>query len=196
MSLPTPTEPRPEPEVVPAPPTRERRRRTVRRRWITAIVIVLLIGVPIGYLLVSAGQSRDSGRDKERKWSATGLTSGWPSQVQRRIYQVPLPDNAWHVAYYETNNWKTSRLYVQFRTTEDQLAVFLATYGATPEDLKQGKITISARNQSVTGWDFGVSGPWSSLTHQQDDPLPTHNITVTRRPTGEALVYLVATSTP
>lgn len=65
-----------------------------------------------------------------------------------------------------------------------------------PEDLKQGKITISARNQSVTGWDFGVSGPWSSLTHQQDDPLPTHNITVTRRPTGEALVYLVATSTP
>lgn len=48
MSLPTPTEPRPEPEVVPAPPTRERRRRTVRRRWITAIVIVLLIGVPAG----------------------------------------------------------------------------------------------------------------------------------------------------
>ena len=37
----------------------------IRRRWITAVIIVLLIGVPAGYLAISAEQSRTSGRDKE-----------------------------------------------------------------------------------------------------------------------------------
>ncbi|WP_374192720.1 sugar kinase, partial [Streptomyces sp. MBT49] len=104
------------PDEPPRPP--EDRRHVVRRRALTLLIIVLLIGVPAGYLVISANQSRDSGKDKEAKYSATGLTEGWPSKVQRRLYQVPIPHPSNQVAYYETNNWKTSRLYAQFQTTQ------------------------------------------------------------------------------
>lgn len=99
----------------------EDRRHKIRRRALTLLIIVLLIGVPAGYLVISANQSRNSGKDKEEKYSATGLSEGWPSRVQRRIYQVPIPVPAYKVAYYETNNWRTSRLYVQFETTGENL---------------------------------------------------------------------------
>ena len=55
-------------------------RHMIRRRALTLLIIVLLIGVPAGYLVISANQSRDSGKDKEAKYSATGLTPGWPSK--------------------------------------------------------------------------------------------------------------------
>lgn len=78
-----------------APPDESRppedRRHVIRRRALTLLIIVLLIGVPAGYLVISANQSRDSGKDKEAKYSATGLTKGWPSKIQRRLYQVPIP---------------------------------------------------------------------------------------------------------
>src|SRR5687767_13584159 len=103
----------------------EDRRHRIRRRFTTAVIIVLLIGIPAGYLMISAGQSRDSGKNKERKASATGLTDGWPSKVQRRIYELPIPHSSDQVAFYETNNWRTSRLYVEFRTTAKGLDAFL-----------------------------------------------------------------------
>src|SRR5690606_7393497 len=83
----------------------EDRRHMIRRRALTLLIIVLLIGIPAGYLVISAAQSRASGKDKEARYSATGLTEGWPSKLQRRIYQVPIPHPAWWVASYETNNW-------------------------------------------------------------------------------------------
>ena len=126
----------------------------IRRRALTLLIIVLLIGVPAGYLVISANQSRDSGKDKEAKYSATGLTEGWPSRVQRRLYQVPIPDPSSQVAYYETNNWKTSRLYVQFQTTNAGLEEFLAAVGADRADLTKDDITISARDRGVTGWTY------------------------------------------
>lgn len=174
----------------------ENRRHRNRRRALTLLIIVLLIGVPAGYLVISANQSRDSGKDKEAKYSATGLTAGWPSKVQRRLYQVPVPHPADRIAYYETNNWKTSRLYVQFRTSNAGLDAFLAGVGVARDDLKQGKITIGARDRIVTGWKFTGPGPWSGLVHQQKNPAPTQDIVVNTADPANPMVYVVSRTVP
>ncbi|MGW2050968.1 sugar kinase [Streptomyces sp. NPDC001858] len=178
----------------------EDRRHVIRRRALTLLIIVLLIGVPAGYLVISANQSRDSGRTKEAKYSATGLTEGWPSKVQRRLYQVPIPHPSNQVAYYETNNWKTSRLYVQFQTTHAGLDQFLADLGLSRADLKNGDIAISARDQEITGWKFSGTGsrPGDDFgtVHEQKDPQPTLDIVVN---TGNAVypfVYVVSRAVP
>jgi hypothetical protein len=182
----------------PDEPTRppEDRRHRNRRRALTLLIIVLLIGVPAGYLVISANQSRNSGKDKEAKYSATGLTEGWPSKVQRRLYQVPIPHPADRIAYYETNNWKTSRLYVQFRTTNAGLDAFLAGVGVGRDDLKAGTITIGARDRSVTGWKFTASGTWSGLVHRQKNPAPTQDIVVNTADPANPMVYVVSRTVP
>ncbi|NBM15264.1 sugar kinase [Streptomyces sp. GC420] len=175
----------------------EDRRHMIRRRIITAVIIVLLIGIPAGYLIISAGQSRDSGKDKERKAAATGLTEGWPSRVQRRIYQLRIPAKSWHVAFYETNNWRTSRLYLMFQTTPAELDWFLGTLGADRSDLKEGKVTISERDIRVIGWHFTPeNGKWSGFTRTQKDPLPSQDITVDMSDPAYPWVYAVSTATP
>ncbi|MEV5982487.1 sugar kinase [Streptomyces sp. NPDC052114] len=174
----------------------EDRRHMIRRRWLTATIIVLLIGIPAGYLVISANQSRDSGRDKESKYSATGLTAGWPSKVQRRLYDVPIPPYSEEVAYYETNNWRTSRLYVQFLTSNKGLDKFLDQIGTTTPHLKLNDITISKRDQKVVGWEFTGPGPWSGLTHEQKDPAPTLDVVVDRSNAQHPMVYVVSTTTP
>ncbi|MFE0099009.1 sugar kinase [Streptomyces sp. NPDC059009] len=174
----------------------EDRRHMIRRRWITATIIVLLIGVPAGYLVISANQSRDSGRDKEAKYSATGLTAGWPSRVQRRLYDVWIPPWSAEVAYYETNNWRTSRLYVQFLTSNEGLDKFLKETGTSEDKLKKDDFTISKRDQKVVGWDFSGPGPWYGTTHEQKDPVPTLDIVVNRSNPQHPMVYIVSTTTP
>lgn len=174
----------------------ENRRHMIRRRALTLLIIVLLIGVPAGYLVISANQSRNSGKDKEAKYSATGLTWGWPSRVQRRLYQVTIPMDARKVAYYETNNWKTSRLYVQFRTSEDGLAEFLGDLDTTPAALKKGDIAVSTRDRHIAGWTLTGPGAWSGLTHKQKNPAPTLDIVVNRSETGRPLVYVVSRTIP
>ncbi len=179
----------------PQPPM-EDRRHMIRRRALTLLIIVLLIGVPAGYLVISANQSRDSGKDKERKYSATGLTEGWPSRVQRRLYQVPVPDPSYKVAYYETNNWRTSRLYVQFQTADSNMDWFLRTVGVTRDDLKPGAIPISARDQKVTGWDFSGPGPWYGFVHKQKNPAPTRDVVVNMSDPDNPFVYVVSRTVP
>ncbi|MCD7436965.1 sugar kinase [Streptomyces lincolnensis] len=174
----------------------EDRRHMIRRRALTLTIIVLLIGVPAGYLMISANQSRNSGRDKEAKYSATGLSEGWPSKLQRRIYEVPVPHPADRIAYYETNNWKTSRLYVQFRTTDAGLDAFLTGMGVNPAELKPGRITISARDQSVTGWSFAGPGAWSGLVHKQKNPAPTHDVVVNLADPAAPMVFVVSRTVP
>ncbi|MFF8653643.1 sugar kinase [Streptomyces huasconensis] len=174
----------------------EDRRHMIRRRWLTATIIVLLIGIPAGYLVISANQSRNSGRDKEDKYSATGLTEGWPSKVQRRLYDVPIPPYSAEVAYYETNNWRTSRLYVQFLTSNEGLDKFLKQVGTDSGKLKPKDITISKRDQNVVGWEFTGPGPWSGLTHEQKDPVPTLDVVVDRANARHPMVYVVSTTTP
>ncbi|MFF1689599.1 MULTISPECIES: sugar kinase [unclassified Streptomyces] len=175
----------------------ENRRKVIRRRALTLLTIVLLIGVPAGYLVISADQSRNSGKDKEAKYSATGLTIGWPSKVQRRLYQVPIPvSSAKGVAYYETNNLRTSRLYVRFSTTDAGLDKFLKNTGASSSELAKDEISISPRNQKVVGWVFDGPGPYLGLTHKQKNPEPTLNIMVNRENPAKPFVYVVSTTTP
>lgn len=179
----------------PERPTEDRRHRN-RRRAITLLIIGLLIGVPAGYLVISANQSRDSGKDKEAKYSATGLTPGWPSKVQRRLYQVPVPHPADLVASYETNNWKTSRLYVQFRTTDAGLAAFLTGMGVSRADLKKNDISISERDQKVSGWKFDGPRSWWGLSHAQKDPAPTQDVMVNLTVPNAPKVYVVSRTVP
>ncbi|GGO39958.1 MULTISPECIES: sugar kinase [Streptomyces] len=176
----------------------EDRRHMLRRRWLTATIIVLLIGVPAVYLLISANQSRNSGRDKEKKYSATGLTAGWPSKVQRRLYDVPIPPYSEEVAYYETNNWRTSRLYVQFLTSNEGLDKFLKQTGTGRgvSALKADDITISKRDRNVVGWEFTGPGPWWGLSHEMKNPTPTQDIVVNRSNPRHPMVYVVSTTTP
>ncbi|MGW6058558.1 sugar kinase [Streptomyces sp. NPDC055189] len=175
---------------------REGRRHMIRRRWLTATIIVLLIGVPAGYLVISANQSRNSGRDKEAKYSATGLTAGWPSKVQRRLYDVPIAPYSREVAYYETNNWRTSRLYAQFLTSNKGLDKFLKQIGTSTGELERNDITISKRDRKVVGWQFTDPGPWLGLTHQKKDPAPTLDVVVNRVNRDHPMVYVVSTTTP
>ncbi|MFE0515141.1 sugar kinase [Streptomyces sp. NPDC058964] len=184
-----------------APPDEPRRpsehpRHKARRRALTLLIIVLLIGVPAGYLVISANQSRNSGKDKEQKYSATGLTAGWPSRVQRRLYQVPVPHPADEIAYYETNNWKTSRLYVQFRTSGAGLDSFLESMGLSRDDLKKDDIAIGARDRKITGWSFTGPGPWWGLAHTQKNPAPTQDVVVNLADPNFPMVYVVSRTVP
>ncbi|MEU2338418.1 sugar kinase [Streptomyces sp. NPDC013172] len=167
-----------------------------RRRALTLLIIVLLIGVPAGYLVISAAQSRDSGKDKESKASATGLAEGWPSKVQRRLYQVPVPHPADRIAYYETNNWKTSRLYVQFRTNSAGLDSFLEGMGVNRDALKKNDISVSSRDRKITGWKFTGTGPWAGLTHAQKNPAPTQDVVVNTADPEFPMVYVVSRTVP
>jgi hypothetical protein len=183
------------------PPDEPRRpaedpRHKARRRALTLLIIGLLIGVPAGYLVISANQSRNSGKDKEAKYSATGLTQGWPSKVQRRLYQVSVPHPAEDVAYYETNNWKTSRLYVQFRTNAAGLDGFLETMGARRDELKKDDIAIGDRDRKVSGWNFTGPGPWLGLTHQQKNPAPTQDVVVNLSDMNRPMVFVVSRTVP
>ncbi|MFJ8006184.1 sugar kinase [Streptomyces fagopyri] len=190
-SLPRQASPPDEPRRPPEDP-----RHKFRRRALTLLIIVLLIGVPAGYLVISANQSRDSGKQKEDKYSATGLTAGWPSKVQRRLYQVEIPHPAAKVAFYETNNWKTSRLYAQFQLTNAGLDTFLTSLGADRQALTKDDITISARDQKVTGWRFSVPGQWWGLTRKQKDPAPTQDVVVNLANPTYPMVYVVSRTVP
>ncbi|MEU6391661.1 sugar kinase [Streptomyces sp. NPDC046939] len=194
MTTTVPRQP-PSPDEEP-PPQGQARRRVIRRRALTLLTIVLLIGIPAGYLVISANQSRDSGKDKEAKYSATGLTIGWPSKVQRRLYEIPIPRQSRAVAYYETNNYKVSRLYAQFLTGGDGLEKFLEDIGSSTDELRQDDWAISDRDRSVAGWEFTGPGPWYGLTHAQKDPSPTHSVVVNRSNPDHPMVYVVSTTHP
>ncbi|MCM2576672.1 sugar kinase [Streptomyces meridianus] len=169
---------------------------TTRRRLVTLLVVVLLIGIPTGYLVVSAQQSRDSGKDKARKAAATGLTADWPSRVQRRIYDVPIPRYSKNVAFYETNTWKVSRLYVQFTTTDEGLDTFLHNIGTSRSDLRKDRQAVTERNAAVVGWNIGSGSRWAGTAHPQPDPQPDHRIAVDLGNPSHPTVYVVSTATP
>ncbi|CAL9581410.1 hypothetical protein SUDANB120_05056 [Streptomyces sp. enrichment culture] len=192
-----PTLPRqaPAPDEGGAPPPAEDRGHVVRRRWITALIILLLIGVPAGYLAVSAQQSRESGRDKAAKVGATKVRPGWPSRVQRSIYDVPIPQKAWKVGFLETNNWHTSRLYVQFAVTPADLDGFLADLGTSRAELTRG-VAIDAHDTAVSGWNWKPQRTWYGTTLEQPDPRPTRDVTVDLTDPSKPSVYVVSTAVP
>lgn len=186
----------PSPEEGPgAPAPAEDRKHVVRRRWITAIIILLLVGVPAGYLAISAQQSRQSGRDKAAKVGAAKVRPGWPSKVQRSIYEVPIPPKAWRVGFLETNNWRTSRLYTQFAVTPPELDAFLTSVGTSREELSPG-VSISAHDTSVAGWDWKPGTDWLGTSLEADDPRPARDITVDLTDPRVSKVYVVSTAVP
>ncbi|MEV5941427.1 hypothetical protein [Streptomyces sp. NPDC051994] len=174
----------------------ETRRQMIRRRWITAVIIVLLIGVPAGYLAISAEQSRTSGRDNESEAAAHGLQNDWPSKTQRRIYDVPVPSDAVAVAYYETNSWKVSKLYVQFKTSAAGLTEFMKDSGTSTAALRPGAVTVTPEEAQKVGWTFPAGHDWAGTVHAQKDPLPTQNITVDETDPDKPVVFIVSTATP
>lgn len=194
-SLPRPT-PSPDGDAVPPRPA-EDRKHVVRRRWITAIIILLLVGVPAGYLAVSAQQSRQSGRDKAAKIGATKVRPGWPSRVQRAVYEVPIPKKAWRVGFLETNNWRTSRLFSQFALTPAELDGFLASVGTSRAELNTGEVAISPHDAEVAGWSWSPKSRWAGITLEQPDPRrPTRDITVDLTDPKAFKVYVVSTAVP
>ncbi|MDV5149251.1 hypothetical protein R1T08_35230 [Streptomyces sp. SBC-4] len=195
MTLPHPSRPPHSPHP-PEGKLPEERRHMIRRRWITAVIIVLLVGIPAGYLVVSAGQSRDSGRDKERESSAAGLQTNPPSKMKRRVFEVPIPGGAWDVAYYETSNWKTSRLYVQFTTDAYGLDAFLANSGTSRAQLTSGRIAVGDRDAEIAGWSFAEGMTWAGTTVKREEPRPTTDITVDLTDPAFPRVYAVSTTSP
>ncbi|UQA92368.1 hypothetical protein [Streptomyces halobius] len=173
----------------PALPTRARR----GRRWLSALIIFLLIAIPAGYIVISAEQSRESGEDKEQEAAATGLTNAFPSRVQQRIYNVPVPIGSTPVYYYETNSWETSSLFVQFRTNDWGLDHYLKSIGSSTAALKKDHITIPSGQAAKVGWDFGVDWPWAGTTVEAKPPQPAQRIMVSFDEPGHPVVYVVST---
>ncbi|MEV7521930.1 hypothetical protein [Streptomyces sp. NPDC091371] len=193
-----PTLPRqaPPPDGDAAPHPAEDRRHVVRRRWITAIIIVLLIGVPAGYLAISTQQSRESGRDKAARVGASTVRPGWPSKVQRSIYEVPIPPKAWRVGFLETNNWRTSRLFTAFSVTPADLDAFLTSVGTSRDALTQGEISISPHDSEVAGWSWSPKSNWYGTSLDQPNPRPTRDIMVDLTDPEVPKVYVVSTTVP
>ncbi|OKI01400.1 hypothetical protein A6A06_19320 [Streptomyces sp. CB02923] len=158
----------------------------------TALVIFLLIAIPAGYIVISAEQSRDSGQSKEEEAAATGLYNDYPSKVQQRIYNVPVPAGATPVYYYESNSWHRSSLYVQFRTNNWGLDHYLKWAGTSRAALKDGEITITGSQAAKVGWDLS-GGQWAGTSLKAEDPHPSQNITVNFDEPGHPVVYVVST---
>ncbi|WP_346166988.1 hypothetical protein [Streptomyces javensis] len=167
------------------------------RRWLKIIVIFLLIAIPAGYLVISAIQSRNGGEDKAEAASAKGLSAGYPTRVQRRIYDVPVPPYSKKVAFYETNSWKVSSLYVQFVTDRDGLDSFLKKLGTRRSALDKGEVTITKEQAGKVGWQVGEPGhDWAGMFIKRQDPQPKLRITVKFDNPAHPKVYVVSTVTP
>ncbi|RKN38273.1 hypothetical protein [Streptomyces hoynatensis] len=169
--------------------------RRPRHRWLTALFVVLLIALPAGYLALSAYQSRDSGEGKERIASARGLIYEWPSKVQRRIYDVPIPSGAAYVGYYEENSWDRSTMYVEFRCSPRQLSRFLEDLGTEPSALEEGEVTVGRADANTVGWDFEDPGrTFAGLVVHKSQAEPEVAVTVDVTSEERPRVYVVSTS--
>ncbi|MEV8476149.1 hypothetical protein [Streptomyces sp. NPDC051173] len=167
-----------------------------RRRWLKAVIVFLLITIPAGYLYISAMQSRGGSDSKKEQAAATGLEEGWPSQLQRRIYEVTVPPYAENVASFETNSWKSSSLFLQFTTTRAKFAKWLTDVGTSASALKDGDVTIDDDQAAQVGWKFGSGHRWAGTVREQDKPKPSLAITANLDNPDYPQVFVVSTTTP
>ncbi|MDT0344029.1 hypothetical protein [Streptomyces litchfieldiae] len=171
--------------------------RRPRHRWLVAVVVVLLIAIPAGYLVLSAYQSRDSGEDKARAASARALIYEWPSKVQRRIYDVPIPPGSAYVGFYETNAWERSSLFVEFRCSPRQLSAFLEELGTDRSALSEDAVTIGTEQADVVGWRFDdPERVFAGTVVHQSSMEPEVAITVDLTREERPRVYVVSTTEP
>ncbi|HEY5837339.1 hypothetical protein [Streptomyces sp.] len=162
-------------------------------RWVRWTVVPLLILVPLGYVIISAQQSRVSGEDKQQEAAAKHLKWRVPSQLRRHIYQVPIPDGTVDDGYLETNSWDTSRLYVQFTTSAGGLDTFLAQVGTSRSALVAGEDAIAPAQARTVGWSFPADRPWSGVSLHQVGDKPDHDIIVDLKNPDVPTVYVVST---
>jgi hypothetical protein len=162
-------------------------------RWVRWTVLPLLVLVPLGYVIISAEQSRDGGAVKEQEAAARHMTPELPSALQQRIYQVPFPVGASAAGYLETNSWDTSVFYAQFTTTAGGLDTFLAKIGTSRDALRDGHTALSPAEVRATGWDLSDAGPWTGVALHQLGDKPDHDIAVDLSDAEAPTVYVVST---
>lgn len=185
----------PPPADPPTGPGGERPPHIPRRRWLTLLVVVLLIAIPAGYLVQCAVVSRAAGIDSQRKAAATNIAYGRPSKVQQRIFDTPVPATARRTAFYEADAWRKSTLYLQFRTSRAGLREFLAGAGAGRRTLRPGHGAIRPDQAERVGWDLSHTGHrWSGVSWRQPGPRPDLQITVDTRYPSRPRVYVVSRS--
>ncbi|WP_326807254.1 hypothetical protein OG533_30815 [Streptomyces sp. NBC_01186] len=171
------------------PPHRPRHRGTV------LLIVVLLIALPGGYLVQSAFQSRDSGKDKERAAAASSLTYARPPKASQRIYNLQVPLAATRVAFYEENSWSKSTMWLEFRTTKKRLAEFMKDLGSSGKSLHKGKIAISGKQAREVGWRFEEPGHrYWGLIHHESGNKPDTAIVVDKTYKKRPHVYAVSTA--
>ncbi|WP_424890387.1 hypothetical protein [Streptomyces sp. XH2] len=166
------------------------------RRCLKAVIVFLLVAIPAGYLYISAMQSRGGSESKKEQAAASGLEEGWPTRLQRRLYEVTVPPYAEDVASYETNAWKASSLFLQFTTTREKFDKWLSDVGSSPADLEAGEVTIDEDEAAEVGWNLGEGHHWAGTTVEQDKPKPNLEITANLDDPKYPRVFVVSTTTP
>jgi hypothetical protein len=162
-------------------------------RWVRWTVLPLLVLVPLGYVIISAEQSRDGGVSKQQEAAARNMTWEEPTSLQQRIYQVPFPVGATRVGYLETNSWDTSALYAQFTTTAGGLDTFLARIGTSRDALRDGRAALSPAQARTAGWSLSDAGPWVGTELHTVGDRPDHDIVVDLSDADAPTVYVVST---
>lgn len=162
-------------------------------RWVRWTVLPLLVLVPLGYMIISAEQSRASGNDPLQNRAGRQLTQVYPPRVTQRIYQVPVPVGSRFTRYLEQNSWDTSVLYTEFLTTPGGLDTFLAQVGTSRTALAPGKVTMNAAQCKATGWHFGPGRAWAGVVLKAPGDRPDHDITVDMTHPDSPRVYVVST---
>ncbi|MEV4503870.1 hypothetical protein [Streptomyces klenkii] len=166
------------------------------RRCLKSVIVFLLIAIPAGYLYISAMQSRGGSDSKKEQAAASGLEEGWPTRLQRRLYEVTVPPYAEDVASYETNAWKASSLFLQFTTTREKFDKWLSDVGSAAADLEDGEVTIDEDEAAEVGWKLGEGHHWAGTTVDQDKPKPSLEITANLDDPKYPRVFVVSTTTP
>jgi hypothetical protein len=162
-------------------------------RWVRWTVVPLLILVPLGYVIISAAQSRASGPDAVQQEAGRKLTQVYPTHLEQRIYQVPIPPGSRYVRNMEQNSWNTSSLYAEFVTNAGGLDTFLAQVGTSRAALTEGKVTITAAQCKAVGWNFAIPRTWAGVTLKQPGDKPDHRVTVDLTNPDYPRVYVVST---
>jgi hypothetical protein len=162
-------------------------------RWVRWTVVPLLVLVPMGYVGVSAAQSRGSGEDARQEAAGRELTQVYPTQLQQRIYQVTIPRGSRYVRYLETNSWDNSELYAEFVTTAGGLDTFLARIGTSRTALRTGTVAMSAAQCKAAGWNFAIPRTWAGESLHRPGDKPDHDITVDMTNPDRPRVYVVST---
>jgi len=181
--------------VAPSTPTMARAARPPRDlpRWVRWTVLPLLVLVPIGYVIIAAKQSRVAGEDKQQEAAVRILSYGYPTGLQRRVYQIPIKSGVHKGRILETNSWDVSRLYVRFSTTAGGLDTFLADIGTGRYALHEGESAIDAKEAKAATWDFTKHRAWSGISLHQVGDKPDHDITVDLTYPDAPVVYVVST---